>query len=260
MNGVRSPRSLAKRMATAWFPPRTCDSVAAWASEQSGNRVTEIFPPRILDDRSPPRTIEPEVYPKYLERLVVHHRRKYIVPLHGARIMGTSGLIRLPDGSYSIESLYTRDAFNSRFSYRLRLQQPVVRKRGSYFSLIHLWSTTRNYYHWMHDSLKRLYGILEYLPDDTRFIVPSDLGPVERETLLLLGIDGARLAPFAGNEISGTRYAFLFHADVELRDSLEKRRSLAEGSYPRRLWHQPLFDRATVVHQQTKSPKKKPLE
>ena len=45
--------------------------LAAWASEQSGNRVTEIFPPRILDDRSPPRTIEPEVYPKYLERLVV---------------------------------------------------------------------------------------------------------------------------------------------------------------------------------------------
>ena len=59
-------------------------------------------------------------------------------------------------------------AFNSRFSYRLRLQQPVVRKHcGAYFSLIHLWSTTRNYYHWMHDSLKRLYGILEYLPDDT---------------------------------------------------------------------------------------------
>ena len=114
-------------------------------------------------------------------------------------------------------------------------------------------------YHWMHDSLKRLYGILEYLPDDTGFIVPSDLGPVERETLLLLGIDGARLAPFAGNEIweldtlffstptsnSGTHWR---NADLWLKDRILDGYGIS------------LFDRATVVHQQTKSPKKKPLE
>jgi hypothetical protein len=201
MNGVRLSKSLARRLATAWFPPRTCDSVAVWASEQGGSCVTEIFPPRILDDRSPPRTIEPQIYPKYLERQEVFHRRKYMVPLHGARIMGTGGLIRLTDKSYSIESLYTSDEFNRRFSYRLRCRRRVVRKRGSYFSLIHLWSTSRNYYHWMHDSLKRLYGVLEYLPDDIRFIVPSDLGPVERETLRLLGIADAQLAQFSGDEI-----------------------------------------------------------
>ena len=247
MNGVRLSRSFSRRLATVWFPPRTCDSVAAWASEQGGSCVTEIFPARILDDRSPPRTIEPEVYPKYLERLVVHHRLKYIVPLHAARIMGTSGLIRLPDKSYSIESLYTRDEFNRRFRYRLRHRRRVVRKHGSYFSLIHLWSTTRNYYHWMHDSLKRLYGVLEYMPDDIKFIVPSDLGPVERETLRLLGIDDAQLAQFSGDEIweldtlffstptsnSGTHWR---NADLWLREQILDGYGITPRSAGRRLF------------------------
>ncbi|MGO8861700.1 MAG: glycosyltransferase family 61 protein [Acidimicrobiales bacterium] len=162
--------------------------------------MSEIFPPRTLT-RSPPHTIEPKIHPKYLERMVVHHRRKYIVPIHGARIVGSSGLIRLPDKMYAVEAAYGRENLNREFRYHLDWRRRVEKKQGTYFSLIHLWSRTQNYYHWVHESLEKLYGVLEDLPKDVKFIVPSNLLPPQREMLGLLGIDDAQLAHFPPDEV-----------------------------------------------------------
>jgi capsular polysaccharide biosynthesis protein len=183
-----------------WFRPNPCDNVAEWASRQAGYSVREIFPPRTLT-RSPPHTIEPNIHPKYLERMVVHQRRKYIVPINGARIVGSSGLIRLPDKTYAVEAAYSRENLNREFRYHLDWRRRVEKKQGTYFSLIHLWSESQNYYHWIHESLEKLYGVLEDLPNDVKFIVPSDLLPLQREMLGLLGIDDTQLALFPQDEV-----------------------------------------------------------
>jgi len=133
--------------------------------------------------------------------MVVHHRRKYIVPIHGARIVGSSGLIRLPDKMYAVEAAYSRENLNREFRYHLDWRRRVGKKQGTYFSLIHPWSQSQNYYHWIHESLEKLYGVLEDLPKDVKFIVPSNLLPLQREMLGLLGIDDTQLALFPQDEV-----------------------------------------------------------
>jgi len=74
-------------------------------------------------------------------------------------------------------------------------------KSGNYFSLIVIWSKGGNYYHWLHDTLERLFRVQEHLPEDIRYIVPANLGPLQLETLRLVGIRQDQLVPFDGEEV-----------------------------------------------------------
>ena len=49
--------------------------------------------------------------------------------------------------------------------------------------------------------MEKLYGVLEDLPKDVKFIVPSNLLPLQREMLGLLGIDDTQLALFPQDEV-----------------------------------------------------------
>jgi Glycosyltransferase 61 len=180
-------------------PPVTED-VREWASK-IGIPTVPVFDPRSFE-RQPPHTIESGVDPEFLTRLEVKQRGRYLVPIDDALITGTSGVVVLPDGSYAAESIYNRTLLEEDPAYWQRRRRPRVRKQGNYFSLLVKWAVNDpgNYYHWMHDTLQRLFGVMQHLPEDAIFIVPSNPSPLRLETLRLLGVDEHHLAYFSGDE------------------------------------------------------------
>ena len=182
--------------------PSFCENVRAWAADVLDTDSTTVLPPRRVK-RNLPHTIEPEIDSAYVTCQDVSQREKYVVPIAGARIVGGIGLIVLPDGSYSSESVYARRVLEEDSDYRSRKQRPTISKPGTYFSLVDVWTVRSGgiYYHWLHDTLERLVGVLDLLPQGTKFIVPDDLKPFQLETLRLVGIEEELLVRYSGNEV-----------------------------------------------------------
>ena len=179
--------------------PPVCQSVKGWAATQPRSEYTTLFPSRQIL-RTLPMTVEPQISDVFVIREVADQREKYLVRIEGATLLGENGLVVLPDGSYVIDSIYNRSLLEEDPNYRLHRRQPVVMKGGNYFSLLVIWSKTGNYYHWLHDTLQRLYRAIELLPADTTYIVPAGLTPLQYETLRLVGINEHQLAVFAADE------------------------------------------------------------
>jgi capsular polysaccharide biosynthesis protein len=159
-----------------------------------------LFPSRRIT-RAVPRTVEPEIDRQYLDRLIADQRGRYLVPIHGAQLIGGSGLVVLPDGCFASESVYERSVLESDPDYYSPPRRPRVVKHGNYFSLLVIWSKNGGYYHWLHDTLQRLFRVVEWLPPDTQYIIPANLRPFQRETLHLLGIHEDQVVPFTGDEV-----------------------------------------------------------
>jgi capsular polysaccharide biosynthesis protein len=108
--------------------------------------------------------------------------------------MGYNGFIRLPDGRFAYEYLTTHVPFITDNPSYFQRWTPGLRRRhlhGSYFSLIGVFC--RAYYHWMHDVLAQLHKVLEWLPADTRIIVPAGLDKTQTQSLQALGVTESRL-------------------------------------------------------------------
>lgn len=181
---------------------RLCESVLDWALAHPGTEYARIFP---ADEvvKTPPHTIEPEVHWKFVESPVFRINEKYVVRLDGAILeappnsrgasapgLGCPRLV-LPDGSVSLESTQLHG------EKRRPLPREAARPMpGDYFSLLSLYAWPGNYYHWTHDVLLSLFGVGPHLPADVRYVVPPNLGSVQRESLAMLGIGAEQLVPF----------------------------------------------------------------
>lgn len=168
-------------------PRLICDDVCEWSTFQPGMECLALFAPMTIQ-RRPPRTIEPKLYEEYVNRLSANLRGRYLVKLPNAQVIGENGLVRLHDGAFATESIYNRGLLETDPYFRSpprRAQQLA----GNYFSLLVNWSKTGNYYHWLHDTLLRLYGALEHLPADIKYLVPKDLKSFQVDSLALLGIE-----------------------------------------------------------------------
>ncbi len=88
-------------------------------------------------------------------------------------------------------------------AYLIPRRRPVVTKSGDYFSLVVNWAVQAegNYYHWLHDTVERLFGVVPLLPAGTMFVVPATLKPFQYETLGLVGIEDHQLVHFSGEEV-----------------------------------------------------------
>jgi hypothetical protein len=177
------------------------DSVEEWAAAQQDAQSRLLFPVQRIE-RTLPCTVEPELHAGYLDRRSAVLHARYLVPVHGAKLVGRNGMVRLPDGSFAAESVYGRAQVEQDPAYYAPRRRPVVAQQGNYFSLVVNWAVQAegNYYHWLHDTLQRLHGVMPILPTDTRFIVPANLQPFQRETLQLIGLKEDQLAPFSGDE------------------------------------------------------------
>ena len=178
-----------------------CDDVAEWAATHQG-----AVPTIVLGAQSyayvPPRTVEPHLLPTFTAATAGTWRARALVPVDNARIIGRNGLVVLPDGSYSAEWWYTADKVRGEPDYDAPPRRPTVHKAGSYFPLLisHL-AGAGNYYHWLHDTMSRYFGVAELLPPDVKFIVSRDLAPFQRESLRCFGIEPERTVTFDATEV-----------------------------------------------------------
>ena len=177
-----------------------CDNVQDWAARNQGTQARIVFEPRQITRRMP-RSVEPELHDEYTIRRVANQLGRYLVPVRGTRLIGARGLVMLSDGSFAAESVNFKPQLGQDPDYVAPRRRKVVSKPGNYFSLVVHWSGTRNYYHWFHDTLTRLHGVLEYLPSDTTFVVSANLRQFQQDSLRLMGIADHQCAPFNGEEV-----------------------------------------------------------
>lgn len=175
-----------------------CEDVFAWSAGQPG-ATRDILAEPITITRQPPNTIEAEIDPEYTARYTAKLRGRYLVSVKRARILAENGLVILPNGSYALESMYTKELLEKDPSFRSP-PTDFHKERGNFFSLVAIWSKGGNYYHWLHDSLLRLYQVEQKLPADTKYIVPARLHPFQRESLSLLGIQPDHCVPLDAQE------------------------------------------------------------
>jgi capsular polysaccharide biosynthesis protein len=180
--------------------PLKTTNVKEWYLRQGGTDCCVVCGPEEFTHQLP-RTIEPVILDAYLNRRQFSFREKYLAPIAGARIIGSNGLIILPDGSYAVEAIYHRDLLDKDQDYTAPPRRKTVKQRGAFFSLLVTWAKNAAYYHWLHDGLQRLYGTVDLLPPDVKYIVPHDLRPWQVETLQLLDIRPEQLAYFDGSEV-----------------------------------------------------------
>src|SRR5207237_30027 len=136
-----------------------CGSVSEWVRQRQPSLECEVLLHADQVQRALPRTIEPEMLDDYVLRQTTSFRERYIARIPGASVLGQNGLVILPDGAYAAESVYSRTLLLKDLDYKAPRRRPVVEKRGNYFSLLNIWAKDANYYHWLHDSLQRLYKV-----------------------------------------------------------------------------------------------------
>ena len=184
--------------------PIVCESVLAWAIAHPGTPYSRIAPPGSVA-KTPPRTIEKTMHPMFVAATEIPIAEKYVVELRGAILeipraadrhavgipQDDAPRIVLPDESIAPES--------TQLLVKRCLPHPssVARDmRGDYVSLISSRALEGNYYHWTHDVLLSLFGVLPHLPETTRFIVPAGLRPFQMDSLAMLGITPGQLVTF----------------------------------------------------------------
>jgi capsular polysaccharide biosynthesis protein len=203
-NKLTRRRKLSMRIRRAWHSatgkPPVCENLQGWAAARPDTDCRILVSARRFT-RELPETIESVVDRQYIDRQVAKQDEKYLVRISQPKIVGQDGLVILPDGAYSSESVYTRSVLERAPDYYAPKRRPTVAKSGNYFSLLVIWSKSLNYYHWLHDTVERLFRVQPHLPEDIRYIVPLNLQPIHLETLRLVGIREDQLSPFDGEEV-----------------------------------------------------------
>ncbi|HVA07841.1 MAG TPA: glycosyltransferase family 61 protein [Acidimicrobiales bacterium] len=174
-------------------PHLVCESVLQWALAAPDASVERVRPASTVK-RLPPNTLDTSVH-----EFFTSFPRSYLVPekyiarVPGGRLFAGDGLLVLPDGSFSVESIYERRHLLEAPPFRKRLPRNETFYPGDYYSLLIKFVAGSNYYHWLHDGVLRLHEVIERLPADTRFVVPPRRRPFQDETLALIGVSPDRL-------------------------------------------------------------------
>ena len=186
------------------FAPRPatpiCESVKQWSGALPDVKCRVLMSATVIH-RNLPATVEPIIAEAYSSRTSSNMAERYLARISGAKIVGHNGLVVLPDGKYAAEAIYTKALLQQDSDYAAPPPRKMMKMGGSYFSLLVIWSKDGGYYHWLHDTLQRLYGVIDWLPDDVKYIVPANMRPWQVETLRLMGIRDEQLAYFDANEV-----------------------------------------------------------
>lgn len=179
--------------------PPICYDVTDWAHNHGAKVQTVTATNDVI--RRAPQTIEPQIADVFSDMIRVTVPEKNLISVKNASLIGRPGFIVLPDGMYVAETL-SRDA---QIGAELLEHDPVYYEQpsfpgvdlaGTFFSLTFM--NPYNYYHWIHDALVKLHGVIEKLPPETRFIVPAKLKPFQLEGLRAIGIDEDILLTWSG--------------------------------------------------------------
>jgi capsular polysaccharide biosynthesis protein len=208
LNSTVIARSVLHVLDNLWKKsPKICKNVRAWAETQETSTAEVIYqqqvPPRTLH-RTIPKTIELKAPDIFLDSLSRQSIDRYLVRISKAQVIGNKGIVILPDGSYTEEPAKETQFLQNLPEYYSVLRHRLLKRRsveGNYFSLMHIWATTGNYYHTLRDTTHRIYDVLQALPSDVIFLVPQQLKAWQYEILETLGIPKDRLCHFPKHEI-----------------------------------------------------------
>jgi hypothetical protein len=161
--------------------------------------AAEVLLPAETLERPLPLTLEPEAHPRLAQRARVSLPDFYRIGLARPLLAGAEGMVFLPGGGAALElafhpaNLTAFPPFNGR---------PLGKPRpapGAYFSLLQRFGAGGNYYHWLCDTLPRLYAWSGLTPE-TRLIVPAFLPTPQKDALTAVGVPAERCIPFDGEE------------------------------------------------------------
>ncbi len=208
LNSKAIARSVLHVLDNLWKEsPTICKNVRAWAETQDAS-IAEVLYQQQIAPRTPhraiPKTIELNAPDIFLDSLCRQPIDRYLVRISKAQVIGNKGIIILPAGSYTEEPAKETQFLKSLPEYYSGLRHRLLKRRsvaGNYFSLMHIWATTGNYYHTLRDTIHRIYDVLHLLPEDVIFLVPQTLKVWQYEILETLGIQRDRLCHFPKHEI-----------------------------------------------------------
>jgi capsular polysaccharide biosynthesis protein len=179
--------------------PPVCESVLQWALSHPDADVQRLHEAATIRRHSP-RALDHLAAQQFFSSFPPEYvlPEQYLARLPGAFLVGDVGLVVLPDGSFSAESIYDRSHLLDASAYRTPLPAHPRFERGDFYSLLIKFAQGQNYYHWLHDVVLRLHDIVDRLPLTTRFVVPSHRLPFQDEFLSIAGVNAQRLWEFDG--------------------------------------------------------------
>ena len=189
------------RARQAELPP-VCESVLQWALSHPDADVQRLHAATTIRRHSP-RALDHPAAQQFFSSFPPEYvlPEQYLARLPGAFLVGDVGLVVLPDGSFSAESIYDRSNLLDASAYRTPLPANPRFERGDFYTLLIKFAQGQNYYHWLHDVVLRLYDIVDRLPPTARFVVPPHRLPFQDEYLSIAGINAERLWEFDGGVV-----------------------------------------------------------
>jgi hypothetical protein len=166
-----------------------CIDLAEWA--ERNKYTTLLIGPPVASELIDFIDESPEIKYEYKLNSVYLNKSHKLVFIENAIIRDEVGFLELPDGQLCFEGnwylkhLTDHPAYQRRFNYKKRYL------KGNWYSLLSLWGPM--YYHWFHDVLPRLENALEYLPNDTRFLINKTPFEYQIKSLEAYGISPDRL-------------------------------------------------------------------
>lgn len=160
--------------------------------------AAEVLLPNTLTTGSHTRTLpvwaSGSVISEYQQYREVRLNPKPLYLLKDVVTVGPPGFVKDKNGRFPLEQTWgSREILEGCLEYQKRnwgkprvITEPVFHLGGHYVS---------NYFHWLHDVLARLFGVMPALPKEVRWLVPSPLLEFHAATLERLQIGKDRLIP-----------------------------------------------------------------
>lgn len=134
-----------------------------------------------------PLSVDGETDKFFIERQRVPLYPQYLIKIRNARLTTKNGLLKLPDGRYSSEHIHHLLFYidQSPDHYHL-FPKRFKTLKGKYYSLIGY--CPGEHYHMMCDFTQRVYNILQLLPEDVKYLFPTNIQQPVLDAFELLGI------------------------------------------------------------------------
>lgn len=186
----RSLRRIGRRLLRRPPAPPIVDKLdRGWVEQHPGSRC-EIILPAVQVTRTLPQTLEPALPAGFADAQLAVVPEQYLARIPNARTVDWHGVVILPDGNFLADAVYGSHILTPYRAYPSGLKKRAEKKRGNYFLLATpFW---KNFGHWTHDCMMRLYGIADRVPPDTLYIVPGKIRPYQVEMLGYMGIPPER--------------------------------------------------------------------
>lgn len=183
----RSPRlrQFGRRILGRAPAPPIVGTLRDWCRDNPACRYETILPEAQFR-RPLPRTVDASLPARFTEGVDVTVPEHYFTCIPHARVVDWHGAVILPDGNFLADAQYGEHILVQQRTYPGAREKRAELKRGNYFLLPSpFW---KNFGHWTHDCLMRLYQMQARLPTDIKYILPAKARPYQMDMLRYLGI------------------------------------------------------------------------